>query len=80
MYVYRYTDNDLYTVGFYDPSGRWYPESDWSIREEAIEKVHYLNGGGISPNTERIFKSISFAINVIADILGNEEYRRARQK
>ncbi len=80
MYVYKYIDDRLYVVGFYDPSGRWVPESDWSIQEKAIDRVHYLNGGGISPNTERILKGISFAANVIADILGNEEYQRARQR
>lgn len=45
MYVYRRTEPNLYTVGFYDPNGKWYPESDHDSREEAAERVHYLNGG-----------------------------------
>ena len=38
-------DHDLYTVGFYDPSGEWQPESGWNTKEEAATRVHYLNGG-----------------------------------
>ena len=46
-YVYKRTENSppLYTVGFYTPNGKWVPESDWSIREAAAKRVHYLNGG-----------------------------------
>lgn len=53
MYVYieseRWTDDKgftriLYTVGFYEPSGKWVPESDHSDRDEAAKRVHYLNG------------------------------------
>jgi len=66
MYVYKQTEPNLYTVGFYAPTGKWIPESDWSIKEEAIERVHYLNGGGISPNTEFILKKIAYSIKEIA--------------
>jgi hypothetical protein len=46
MYVYLYSQGDnLFTVGFYDPSGKWHPESDHTTREQAAERVHYLNGG-----------------------------------
>jgi hypothetical protein len=44
MYVYKETEKGLYTVGFYDPSGNWHPESDHYSREKAAERVHYLNG------------------------------------
>lgn len=37
-------ENDLFTVGFYDPSGRWVPESDYGTRHEAAARVSYLNG------------------------------------
>jgi hypothetical protein len=40
----RYEHN-LYTVGFYAPDGKWEPESDHATREEAAERVAYLNGG-----------------------------------
>lgn len=46
MYVYqRCTHEPLYTVGFYTPEGEWKTDSDWDTREEAAERVHYLNGG-----------------------------------
>jgi hypothetical protein len=45
MYVYIQTEPGLYTVGFYAPDGTWHPDSDHGSREEAAERVHYLNGG-----------------------------------
>jgi len=65
MYVYKQTEPNLYTVGFYDPSGRWIPDSDWSIKEEAVERVHHLNGGGITPNTEFILERIAYSVEAI---------------
>lgn len=53
-YVYelsdRWTDEQgyahvLYTVGFYDPQGKWYPESDHDTADSAAARVRYLNGG-----------------------------------
>lgn len=45
MYIYIRSEPGLYTVGFYDPSGKWQPESDHANKEEAAKRVHYLNGG-----------------------------------
>ncbi len=45
MYTYTSFEPGLYTVGFYKPDGTWEPESDWCEKEEAAERVHYLNGG-----------------------------------
>lgn len=44
-YVYIRSEPNLWTVGFYDPSGEWHPDSDFATREEAAKRVHYLNGG-----------------------------------
>ena len=44
MYVYINSEPCLWTVGFYDPNGKWIAESDWSTREEASNRVHFLNG------------------------------------
>ena len=44
-YVYVRSEPHLYTVGFYDPDGRWHSESDHISRDDAAAKVHYLNGG-----------------------------------
>jgi len=52
MWVYiqsekpSHDSSGLWTVGFFDPSGVWHPESDHSSREEAAARVSYLNGGG----------------------------------
>lgn len=45
MYVYITTELNLWTVGFYAPNGKWYPESDWPSTAKAAARVHYLNGG-----------------------------------
>lgn len=45
MYVYICSEPGLYTVGFFDPSGEWFTDSDHSTREAAAARVHYLNGG-----------------------------------
>jgi hypothetical protein len=44
-YVYRSFQPGLWTVGFYDGSGKWYPESDQDSPEKAAERVAWLNGG-----------------------------------
>ena len=45
MYVYIQSEPGLWTVGFYEPNGKWQPESDHNSSEKAAERVHYLNGG-----------------------------------
>ena len=48
MYIYKRTEFSpycLYTVGFYEPNGKWIPESDHETEKMAAERVHYLNGG-----------------------------------
>lgn len=47
MYVYIRSEPGLWTVGFYDPSGKWHAESDHATREEAAARIHWLNGGKI---------------------------------
>jgi len=44
MYVYIQSEPGLWTVGFYDPNGNWHAESDWETREDAANRVAYLNG------------------------------------
>lgn len=45
MWVYKLTESNLYTVGFYDPKGEWQPESVHPSKKDAAARVHYLNGG-----------------------------------
>lgn len=44
-WVYLQSEPQLWTVGFYDPKGKWQPDSDHSDSEEAARRCHYLNGG-----------------------------------
>lgn len=44
MYVYKRTEPQLWTVGFYAPDGEWHSEGDYGDREEAADRVAYLNG------------------------------------
>lgn len=45
MYVYIESEPKLYTVGFYDPAGKWHSDSDHVEREKAAERVSWLNRG-----------------------------------
>ena len=45
MYVYIQSERYLWTVGFYEPTGEWHPDSDHGTREEAAQRVILLNGG-----------------------------------
>lgn len=45
MYVYIESERNLWTVGFYDPQGKWHSESDHDNTEAAAQRVSYLNGG-----------------------------------
>ena len=46
MYVYLQSEPTLWTVGYYDPSGKWQPQSDHGTEREARAEVAYLNGDG----------------------------------
>lgn len=46
MYVYVKSEPGLWTVGFYDPSGKWVAESDHTSADAAAARVHWLNGAG----------------------------------
>lgn len=48
QYVYQSFEAGLFTVGFYSPDGKWHPESDYDKRDDAVARVHYLNGGEAS--------------------------------
>lgn len=58
MYVYVRSEPNLYTVGFYDPKGKWQPESDYNSSEEAASRVAWLNG-----SSKGLPQSIEEALN-----------------
>ena len=44
MYVYKNSEPGLWTVGYYDPDGKWQAESDHETTTAAAERVAWLNG------------------------------------
>lgn len=65
MYVYIQTEPRLYTAGFYDPQGKWHPESDHNTKQAAFERVHYLNGGGSAAN---LLKQLVATYNMLIEV------------
>ena len=53
MYVYKKSEPELWTVGYYDPQGKWYPESDQESPDKAAKRVHWLNGGDPDKEEDR---------------------------
>jgi hypothetical protein len=59
MFVYKQTESSLWTVGHYDPSGKWEPESDHSTMRAAAERVHWLNGGVTEEQIEELVRRVA---------------------
>ncbi|WP_024799302.1 hypothetical protein [Nocardia sp. BMG51109] len=55
-YVYRRTEPELWTVGFYTPDGEWEPESDHGSSDAAAERVGLLNGEGATTLLAELIK------------------------
>lgn len=64
MYVYIRSEPRLWTVGYYDPSGKFEPESDHDTPEKAAKRVRYLNGGRDEPSGQDIRAAIDFGRTV----------------
>jgi len=47
IWVYRRIEPQLWTAGYYSPTGEWFAESDWPTPQEAAQRVHWLNGGAL---------------------------------
>jgi hypothetical protein len=50
-WVYLQSEPGLFTVGFYDPSGKWRPHADFSSRDEAVREVIRLTHGAVDPSS-----------------------------
>lgn len=57
-YFYKQTERnpDLFTVGYEDQKGKWYPHSDHSSRNEAFEEVARLNSGSVKEKYIMLFE------------------------
>lgn len=77
-YVYRRTEPRLWTVGFYDPMGKWEPESDHSDRQEAARRTSFLNGGGtdckLEGNAFEQFSKREWAMALVGLTPGGSEF------
>jgi hypothetical protein len=66
MYVYIKSEPNLWTVGFYDPDGKFQPESDHDKTEDAARRVSFLNGKNEDMGKSN-FKSLEVLDIIIAD-------------
>ncbi|MFP4615551.1 MAG: hypothetical protein ACLFRB_06715 [Thiohalorhabdus sp.] len=78
MYFYVKSEPGLWTTGHFKPDGEWEPEKDCESKEEAAERVAWLNGGApqeIKPTLR--FSSLDDAlfVGVVQD-----EIKEARTK
>jgi len=62
-WVYQKTEPCLYTVGFYDPQGKWHPDSDYNTTEQCAQRIAFLNG---NPQP-----AITVLIKQAVDLMGN---------
>lgn len=62
MYIYIKSEPQLWTVGFYNPEGKFEPESDHSSTDEAAARVSFLNG-----NKKDTKNSLEILDMIIAD-------------
>jgi hypothetical protein len=46
-YVYRQTEQKLWTVGYYDPKDKWHSESDHASSDAAADRTAWLNGSTV---------------------------------
>lgn len=69
MYVYKMTEPNLWTVGFFE-NGRWHAESDHNSKEEAAQRVMSLNGNSVCINRDSVtysrFLDIQRAVHDVA--------------
>lgn len=62
-FVFMKSEAKLWTVGFYDPKGTWFAESDHGSLEEAAKRVRYLNGGEQAGIVEKHIEALEWAIH-----------------
>ena len=70
MYVYQQTESYLWTVGFYDPSGVWHSDDDFSSAEEARQRVAWLNGSCLAARVDKLERELRITANT-ASCLAN---------
>lgn len=67
MYVYETFEKGLFTVGFYQPNGKWVSESDHGDKDKACERVAFLNGDKSESDNQQLVKAIKEQTKAITD-------------
>lgn len=75
MFVYIKSDDELWTVGHYKPDGKWVPESDHGVEEDAAKRTAWLNGGCDFANLVSRIESLESAVKSL-----DERDEHARDK
>lgn len=60
-YTYIRSEPRLWTVGYYDPAGKWQPESDHSTPAEAATRAMLMNGG--NPDMAELLEAVGKLID-----------------
>ena len=84
MWIYRKTEDRLWTVGYFEPNGKFYGAKDFTDEYEAAEHTHYLNGGrepikpanGDDPRSEYL-KGFDYALKTVEGIFKDARARKA---
>jgi hypothetical protein len=70
MYVYKRTEPNLWTVGFYH-GDKWEPDSDHDSPSKAAKRVRYLNGGqDAAPELLAACEALLAGVNLVLSIDG----------
>lgn len=72
-YVHLESEPGLWTVGFYDPSGKWHPYTDYNDEKEAVSQVRFLNGGEDPDKADQILRA-QFAGQIMAAVMAADTH------
>ena len=77
MYVYKQTEPNLFTVGYYQPgTNKWEPDSDHPTREEAAKRVAYMNGETIPDLSKIIFEELKRWQKSLSGCITDEDIKK----
>jgi ribosomal protein S16 len=72
MYIYRKTGKQIFTVGYYDPQGKLVTETVYPEKQDAVDRVHFLNGGAdpelFSETTNHLYTLVANVNFLVEDL------------
>lgn len=78
MHVYISSEPGLWTVGFYEPNGKWHPVSDHHSSVEAATKARHLNGGAVPMDNPEDYSELLAKANDVSCVLADMKGAYAR--